>query len=128
MDHLVDPPERNYIFQNALFGNGVYLSTDPGLALGYSRPARPAWPAGPAAGKRKVSAVLLCEVIDAPEVKLKLHDDPERSRVRGSEGGPVPERYLVVRNDDLIAPRFLLVYSEVDVVADAGGGSNRYTD
>lgn len=38
--------------------------------------------------------------------------DPFRSYIRGSEGGPVPERYLVVRNDDLIRPRYLLVYAD----------------
>lgn len=35
----------------------------------------------------------------------------KRSRIQGSEGGNVPDKYYVVRNDDLIRVKYLYVYA-----------------
>ncbi len=38
---------------------------------------------------------------------MKIHsEDPTRGRVEGSEGGQVPEKYIVVRNNDLLHIRY----------------------
>jgi hypothetical protein len=38
---------------------------------------------------------------------VKIHsEDPTRGRVEGSEGGQVPEKYIVVRNNDLLHIRY----------------------
>nr|XP_039271056.1 protein mono-ADP-ribosyltransferase PARP16-like isoform X1 [Styela clava] len=33
-----------------------------------------------------------------------------RSKIKGSEGGEIPEKYFVVRNDDLVRVKYLLLY------------------
>ncbi len=55
--------------------------------------------------------MIICSLFKYEISIMILCADPSRNRVRGSEGGKVPERYLVVRNDDLIRPKYLLVYS-----------------
>jgi hypothetical protein len=38
---------------------------------------------------------------------VKIHsEDPTRGRVEGSEGGQVPEKYIVARNNDLLHVRW----------------------
>ncbi len=38
---------------------------------------------------------------------VKIHsEDPTWGRVEGSEGGQVPEKYIVVRNNDLLHIRY----------------------
>lgn len=55
-----------HIFQNSLFGEGIYLSTEQSLSLHYS-------PCGQGWSKSKLgtelSILALCEVIDHPDVK-----------------------------------------------------------
>ena len=50
---------------------------------------------------------------------VKIHsEDPSRGRVEGSEGGQVPEKYIVVRNNDLLHIRYRVLI----VRTPAGGG------
>ena len=50
--------------------------------------------------------------------------DPQRNVLSDSESGRVPEKYLIVRNNDLIANRYLLVYGDknnTETESDVGG-------
>ena len=42
----------------------------------------------------------------------KPFSDPQRNVLSDSESGRVPEKYLIVRNNDLIASRYLIVYGD----------------
>jgi len=90
----------------SLFGEGIYLSEDLGVCLTYS--SRGVGWARSLLGN-SVSCVALAQVIDHPSVKLHT-DDTERGTVEGSEGGRVPDKYIVVRNNELLHIRYLLVY------------------
>ena len=45
-----------------------------------------------------------------PEIKTSLTSQ-KRSFIRGSEGGQIPDKYYVVRNDDLVRVKYLLIYA-----------------
>ena len=51
-----------------------------------------------------------CDASSKTEVKTTL-TDRKRSFIQGSEGGKVPDKYYVVRNDDLVRIKYLLVYA-----------------
>ena len=54
----------------------------------------------------------------------KPFSDPQRNVLSDSESGRVPEKYLIVRNNDLIANRYLLVYGDknnTETESDVGG-------
>ena len=52
---------------------------------------------------------MVLQVLDHPDVKL-YSDDTNRGRIEGSEGGRVPDKYMVIRNNDLVNIRYILVY------------------
>lgn len=79
----------------------------------------------------KMNCVVVSEIIDHPEVKLQCDSkflvnminsngfkkilfspDPDRNRLSDSEGGKVPNKYLIVRNNDLVVNRYLLVFAQ----------------
>ena len=41
---------------------------------------------------------------------MKLHSSDARGEVEGSEGGRVPDMYVVVRNNELLHIKYLLLY------------------
>jgi poly[ADP-ribose] polymerase 16 len=45
-------------------------------------------------------------------VKLASSADRARGEVEGSEGGRVPDMYVVVRNDELLRVKYLLLYRQ----------------
>jgi len=90
----------------SLFGEGIYLSEDLGVCLAYS--SRGVGWARSMLGS-SVSCLALAQVLDHPSVKLHT-EDRERGAVEGSEGGRVPDKYIVVRNNELLHIRYLLVY------------------
>ncbi len=59
---------QQHLNKNALFGEGVYLSQELGVALGYCKDGR-GWEGAERMGAA-VSAVVLCEVIDHVDVKM----------------------------------------------------------
>lgn len=105
----------------SLFGEGIYLSRDLGVCLTYSHRGA-AWQRSALGGA--VSAVALAEVEDHPtQVKLASSVDRARGEVEGSEGGRVPDMYVVVRNDELLRVKYLLIYRhETSRLARLGGG------
>ena len=78
----------------------------------------------------KLCCAVMAEIIDHPEVKLAgagtkssligidivyivvFYSDSSRKRLADSQAGDVPESYLVVRNNDLVLNRYLIVYAE----------------
>jgi len=90
----------------SLFGEGIYLSEDLGVCLAYSSRGV-GWPRSVLGNS--VSCLALAQVLDHPSVKLHT-EDRERGAVEGSEGGRVPDKYIVVRNNELLHIRYLLVY------------------
>jgi len=90
----------------SLFGEGIYLSEDLGVCLTYSSRGV-SWPRSLLGNS--VSCLALAQVLDHPSVKLHT-EDRERGAVEGSEGGRVPDKYIVVRNNELLHIRYLLVY------------------
>ena len=57
-------------FQNAVFGEGVYLSSELSVCLHYS-PFGAGWENSRIG--HQISCVALCEIIDDPSVKCKVH-------------------------------------------------------
>ena len=53
---------------------------------------------------------------------MKLYsDDTSRGRAEGSEGGRVPDKYMVIRNNELVNIRYILVYKHGLNPRPAGG-------
>ena len=48
-----------------------------------------------------MSCVVMSEVLDHPSVKM-YSQDRERGVVEGSVGGNIPDKYILVRNNDLV--------------------------
>lgn len=108
----------------AIFGEGVYLSTDPAVAHGFCK-AEDGWEhssLGP-----RVRYLLVCEVAKGEGVSLvdenvTFSSDP-RSSPMGTSGSHsrlekpaaangMPQTYIVVQNSDLVKIRFVFVYNE----------------
>lgn len=99
---------QQHLTKNALFGQGIYLSTDLSMCMNYSQIGQ-GWSQSSIC--QQFSCVLMCEVQDHPEVKIHTKD-PSRGQLKDSMGGKVPEKYLIVRNNDMIQNRYLLVYAD----------------
>ena len=94
-DHLNNVKK---FIQVSLFGEGIYLSEDLGVCLAYSSRGV-GWTRSMLGNS--VSCLALAQVLDHPSVKLHT-EDRERGAVEGSEGGRVPDKYIVVRNNELL--------------------------
>ncbi|KAG7196686.1 hypothetical protein KM043_016018 [Ampulex compressa] len=95
--------------KTSIFGKGIYLSSELGVSLPYSRIGY-SW-GGSVLGS-EMSCIALCEVVDHPDVKTGNSGDDVRSMVPDSEGGRVPKKHYLVTNSDLVRVRYLLIYSE----------------
>lgn len=93
------------MFQNSLFGKGIYLSSELGVSLPYS-PIGYGW-GGSVLGS-ELSCVALCEFINHPTIKK--HNSAIKIQNTLSES--VPDKYYLVTNSDLVRIRYLLVYSQ----------------
>ncbi|CAB4059039.1 PARP16 [Lepeophtheirus salmonis] len=91
----------------SLFGQGIYLSTDLNVVQYFSGSSTN-WNKSILGAQS--NCVLLCECYDHPDVKMSS-SDPSRGFIEGSEGGRVPDKYIVVRSNDLIINKYLFVYS-----------------
>jgi len=92
--------------KTTLFGSGTYLSHELGMSLLYSTRGV-AWEhsaLGPS-----LSCMAIAQVINHPSVKI--HSEcPTRGRVEGSEGGSIPQSYILVRDNQLLNIRYILLY------------------
>lgn len=88
------------------FGEGIYLSSDIVLSLNYSTRGI-GWEKsllGPS-----LSCLTINQVINHENVKI--HSDcPVRGYVKDSEGGSIPEHHILVRDNQLVHARYLMVY------------------
>eukprot|EP00096_Caligus_rogercresseyi_P015263 TRINITY_DN7714_c0_g1_i1.p1 TRINITY_DN7714_c0_g1~~TRINITY_DN7714_c0_g1_i1.p1 ORF type:complete len:339 (-),score=56.65 TRINITY_DN7714_c0_g1_i1:118-1134(-) len=91
----------------SLFGQGIYLSSDLQVVQYFSKSSTN-WSESSLGAQ--VNCVLLCETFDHPDVKMSS-TDPSRNYIQGSEGGRVPDKYIVVQSNDLIINKYLLLYS-----------------
>jgi len=107
----------------SLFGEGIYLSEDLGVCLAYSSRGV-GWSRSMLGSS--VSCMALAQVLDHPNVKVHSEDN-ERGSVEGSEGGRVPDKYIVVRNNELLHIRYLLVYKHSSAAASCISNSKLLT-
>ncbi|GAB1603768.1 protein mono-ADP-ribosyltransferase PARP16-like [Argonauta hians] len=103
----------SHMNKNGIFGEGTYLSSELSVSLHYS-PAGQGWSKS-WLGSR-LSCVAVCEIIDDPSVKCQPKGDSDVKRSRtllpNSMAGEVPEKYYVIRNNDVIRVKYLLVYAD----------------
>ena len=93
---------QQHLNKTGLFGEGIYLCEDLGVCLTYSHQGL-AWRSS--ALGQAVSCVVMTEVVDHPSVKM-YSQDRARGLVEGSVGGNIPDKYILVRNNDLVHIRF----------------------
>lgn len=92
--------------KTSLFGEGIYLSSELGVSLNFiSRGI--GWD-GSMLGS-SLSCLAVARIKNHPSVKIHCAD-ATRGRVEGSEGGNIPENYILVRDNQLIHIRYLFVY------------------
>ncbi|XP_064620970.1 protein mono-ADP-ribosyltransferase PARP16-like [Lineus longissimus] len=109
---------HSHMNKNSLFGEGTYLSSELSVTMPYC-------PTGKAWGKSQIGdqlgCVAVCEIIDHPSVKCQTgtsngasgsNQQRQRSRVAGSMGGDVPEKYYIVQNNELLRIKYVLVYAQ----------------
>ena len=101
--------------QNALFGEGIYLSEDLAITMPYTISGK-IWKNS--IFGQKLSCVAVCEILDHPGVKCQVQDSKsstqlrQRARATNSQAGDVPEKYFVVTNSELVRLKFILVFAE----------------
>jgi len=92
--------------KTSLFGEGIYLSSELGVSLNYSSRGS-GWDSSHLGSS--VSCLAISHIINHPSVKI--HSECQtRGRVEGSEGGSIPENYILVRNNQLVNIRYIMVY------------------
>jgi len=102
----------------SLFGEGIYLARDLGVCLAYSHRGQ-TWQKS--ALGNSISAVAVAQVVDHP-TQVNLHSADARGEVEGSEGGRLPDMYVVVRNNELLKIRYIMIYRHETSALRAGGG------
>jgi len=102
----------------SLFGEGIYLARDLGVCLAYSHRGQ-TWQKS--ALGNSISAVAVAQVLDHP-TQVNLHSADARGEVEGSEGGRLPDMYVVVRNNELLKIRYIMIYRHETSALRAGRG------
>ncbi|GAB0088484.1 hypothetical protein DMENIID0001_029160 [Sergentomyia squamirostris] len=101
-----------HLNKRAAFGEGIYLSTDVSVCIGYS-PAVTSWTHSQLS--KTISCVALCEYIDHP-VYVKTN--------RGGSNKDIPRNFLIVTNNDIIRVRYLLLYGQPRSKKSSSSGSS----
>ncbi|BBN10927.1 poly [ADP-ribose] polymerase 16 [Marchantia polymorpha subsp. ruderalis] len=99
------PLQRN----GAMFGEGVYLSTDLSVALTFSKSGE-SWERSCLGSK--VSYVLLCEIARGEGVECSTSPIADNTASNGKLSLRTHGTYVVVQNSDLLRIRYVLVYSD----------------
>ncbi|XP_054283255.1 protein mono-ADP-ribosyltransferase PARP16-like [Macrosteles quadrilineatus] len=104
---------QQHLTKNALFGQGVYFSSELLVCLPYSRTGL-LWKHSCLGSA--CSVVAMCQIIDHPTILCQneqaSEENKSRARAQDSLAGEVPHKLYVVPNSDLIQVRYLLVYTE----------------
>lgn len=90
---------QQHLNRTALFGEGIYLSAELHVSQMFA-PTGAGW-ARSALGSH-LACTALCEYIDNPDY-VKCHTE-------NSIASDIPEKYILVKNNDLVQVRYLLVY------------------
>ncbi|XP_059479000.1 protein mono-ADP-ribosyltransferase PARP16 isoform X1 [Neocloeon triangulifer] len=102
---------QQHLNKTALFGAGIYLSSELGVSMPYSKFGS-SW--SDSTLGNQISCVALCQILNHPDVKCHQGDSPEevkhRSTSRDSMAGAIPAKYVLVRNSDHVRVCYLLVY------------------
>uniref|UniRef100_A0A1B6LZ22 Poly [ADP-ribose] polymerase n=1 Tax=Graphocephala atropunctata TaxID=36148 RepID=A0A1B6LZ22_9HEMI len=100
---------QQHLTKHAMFGQGVYLSSELLVCLPYSRTGL-GW--SHSLLGNVLSVVALCELLDHPSVSCQTEGEEAKSRARPDDSiaGEVPHKLYVVPNSDLLRLRYLLVY------------------
>lgn len=89
----------------AIFGEGIYLSSDPVVALGFSKPGK-GWECSHFGQRARY--LLVCEVAMGRQVLCSNPAGVSSSKPNGKDLGT----YIIVQNCDLVKLRFIFVYME----------------
>lgn len=90
----------------AIFGEGIYLSTDPAVAIGFCKPGK-GWIHSHFGERAKY--LLLCEVAKGDKV---LYSDSSNPKVHKTKPDQNLGTYIVVQNCELVKLRYVFVYVE----------------
>jgi len=104
---------QQHLNKNALFGEGLYLSSELNVSLPYSSNGT-GWKLseiGPT-----MSCVALCEYVEHPSYTKKCTNAVSRQTDHQHR---LPDKYLLIRNNEVVRVRYLLVY------ASAGPGGTK---
>ncbi|KAF5284750.1 hypothetical protein FQA39_LY04475 [Lamprigera yunnana] len=89
--------------KDLMYGRGIYLATDITISMPYS-PFSRSW--GNSIMGDKLSVIALCEVIDhLDKVIYKDSNHPERANQKGFVADNIAEKYILVRDSDMIRIR-----------------------
>ncbi|XP_062516957.1 protein mono-ADP-ribosyltransferase PARP16-like [Corticium candelabrum] len=104
----------SHLNKNSVFGAGTYLSSDLNVCMLYS-PASRGWQHSRLG--TNISCIAVCEVINHPDVKKSSTEGkpkPQQSKVEGGEipGASIPEKYYIVKNNELLQIRYILVFGQ----------------
>ncbi|KAG0602136.1 hypothetical protein M758_11G162700 [Ceratodon purpureus] len=92
-----------------MFGEGVYLSTDPGVAYSFCKSGT-GWTHS-FCGSR-VRYMLVCEVAGRHALRTEATTSISGSLKEPASSSSVPNTYVLVKNSDLVKIRYVLVYTE----------------
>ncbi|GAX78520.1 hypothetical protein CEUSTIGMA_g5960.t1 [Chlamydomonas eustigma] len=109
----------------AVHGQGIYMSTDYGVAFSFCNPAS-AWKESMLGCKLR--AVLVCEV-ESDQATSVAPDGPEAEHSRSTNNAtPLPQHYLLVQRPNAIHISHVLVYcDEKNTTASALGAGDSST-
>ncbi|ELU02619.1 hypothetical protein CAPTEDRAFT_64398, partial [Capitella teleta] len=105
---------QGHLNKNALFGEGTYLSAELSVCFPFA-PTGTSW--NRSLLGEKLSCIAVCEIIDDDSVYCHLKSQSfllilKSKIITGSPGGEVPEKYYVVRNNEVMRVKYLLIYAE----------------
>lgn len=90
---------QQHLNQTALFGEGIYLSEELHVSEMFA-PTGAGWPKSTLG--RHLACIAICEYINDPAF-VKTQEE--------NKSAELPEKYILVQNNDLVQVRYLLVYS-----------------
>ncbi|XP_037046892.1 protein mono-ADP-ribosyltransferase PARP16 [Bradysia coprophila] len=103
---------QQHLCKTALFGDGIYLSSEMHVSLSFS-PIGSGWKSSLCGNE--LSCIALCEFVDHPQ-HLKCHikdrqpNDGENERKNNQD---VPDKYFVITNNDIVRVRYLLMFAKL---------------
>lgn len=92
---------QQHLNKNSLFGEGLYLSTELDVSLPYSTNGT-GWQKSSLG--TTLACVALCEYVDHPVCVKKCTKEAQHKT-------DLPEKYIIVRNNDIVRVRYLVIYA-----------------